>query len=101
MRTRVRLFYLEIQNNREYIKYRWWCKFKNVLRKRDTQVILKNNGRTFEVDIVEIEDTEIFKDEEISFIGTYQYCPIEDKLLETEEMMRNNSLAIRDIYRKR
>ena len=58
-------------------------------------------GELFEVDIVEIEDTEIFKDEEISFIGTYQYCPIEDKLLETEEIMRNNSLAIRGIYRAR
>ena len=54
-------------------------------------------GELFEVDIVEIEDAKIFKDGEISFIATYQYCPIEDKLLETEDMMRNNILAIRGI----
>lgn len=54
-----------------------------------------------EVDIVEMKDTEIFKDEEVNFKGTYQYCPIEDELLETEEIMRSNDLAMKDAYRKK
>lgn len=54
-----------------------------------------------EVELVEIKDTEIFKDEEVNFKGTYQYCPIEDELLETEEMMRSNDLAMKDAYRKK
>ncbi len=54
-----------------------------------------------EVDIVEMADTEIFKDEEVTFNGIYQYCPIEDELLETEEMMRANSLAMKDAYREK
>lgn len=54
-----------------------------------------------EVDIVEMADAEIFKDEEVSFNAIYQYCPIEDELLETEEMMRVNILAMKDAYRKK
>lgn len=54
-----------------------------------------------EVDIVEMADTEIFKEEEVSFDAIYQYCPIEDELLETEEMMRINSLAMKDAYREK
>ena len=53
-----------------------------------------------EVDIVEIIDTEIFKDEEIDFKAIYEYCPIGDKLIETEEMIRSNSLAMKDAYRE-
>lgn len=54
-----------------------------------------------EVDIVEIIDTEIFKGEEVDFKAIYEYCPIGDELLETEEMIRSNSLAMKDAYRKK
>ena len=54
-----------------------------------------------EIDIVEMMDTEIFKDEEVTFKGTYQYCPIEDELVETEDMIRANSLAMKDAYREK
>lgn len=54
-----------------------------------------------EVDIVKIKDSEIFKDEEVNFDAIYQYCPMEDELLETEEMMRINSLAMKDAYREK
>lgn len=52
-----------------------------------------------EVDIVEMTDTEIFKDEEVTFNGIYQHCTIEDELVQTEEMMRANNLALKDAYR--
>lgn len=51
-----------------------------------------------EVDIVEVVETEIFKDEEVTFTATYEYCPIGDEFLETEEMIRSNSLAMKDAY---
>lgn len=54
-----------------------------------------------EVDIVEMIDTEIFKDEEVTFKATYEYCSIGDELLETEEMIRANSLAMKDAYREK
>lgn len=53
-----------------------------------------------EVDIVEMAETEIFKDEEVSFDAIYQYCPIEDELIETEEMIRANNLAMKEAYRE-
>lgn len=54
-----------------------------------------------EVDIVEVMETEIFKDEEVSFIATYEYCSNADEYLETEEMVKVNSLAMKDAYRKK
>lgn len=53
-----------------------------------------------EVDIVEVAETEIFKGRKVKFKAIYQYCPIEDELLETEEMMRVNSLAMKKAYRE-
>lgn len=52
-----------------------------------------------EMEIVEIRDIEMFKDEEVIFKAIYQYCPIVDELLETEEMMRSNNLAMKNAYR--
>lgn len=54
-----------------------------------------------EVDTVEIIETEIFKEEEVSFKAIYEYCPIGDELLEKEEMIRSNSLAMKDAYREK
>ena len=52
-----------------------------------------------EVQTVIIEDTEEFKGEEVSFDATYEYCARTDEYLETEEMIRANSLAMKDAYR--
>lgn len=54
-----------------------------------------------EVDTVEMADNEIYKGEEISFIATYEYCSNADEYLETEEMIKANSLAMKDSYRKK
>lgn len=54
-----------------------------------------------EVEIVEMMDAVIFKDEKVTFKGTYQYCPIEDELLETEDMLRANGLAMRNAYKEK
>ena len=54
-----------------------------------------------QVDTVEVIDTEIFKDEEVSFISTYEFCDDADEYLESEEMIKANSQAMRDAYRKK
>ena len=54
-----------------------------------------------DVDIVEVTDNEIFKGEEVAFLATYEYCSNADEYLETEEMIKTNSLAMKDAYRKK
>ena len=56
-------------------------------------------GRT-RVDTVKVIDNEVFKNEEVSFT-TYEYCSNADEYLETEEMIKINSLSMKDAYRKR
>lgn len=53
------------------------------------------------VDTVEVMENVIFKDEEVSFLATYEYCSSADEFLETEEMIKANSLAMKDAYRKK
>jgi len=53
------------------------------------------------VDTVEVIDNEIFKGVEVTFPATYEYCAIADEYLETEEMIKANSLAMKDAYRKK
>lgn len=53
-----------------------------------------------EVQIVEVEEVGTFKGEKVAFIATYEYCPDSEEYWETEEMMRANSLAQKDAYRK-
>ncbi len=52
-----------------------------------------------EVQTVVLEDTEEFKGKEVSFEAIYEYCDVADEFLETEEMIRANSLAMKDAYR--
>ena len=40
-----------------------------------------------DVDIVKVTETEVFKDEEVSFEATYEYCPNVDEFVETEELI--------------
>jgi len=54
-----------------------------------------------DVDVVEVMDEEIFKGEEVVFKATYEYCPNADEYLETEEMVKRNSLAMKDAYRQK
>ena len=54
-----------------------------------------------EVDTIEVVETEIFNDEEVSFTVTYEYCPNADEYLETEEKIKANSLAMKDAYREK
>lgn len=53
-----------------------------------------------EVPTVQVTDTEIFKDTTVSFAATYEYCSRADQYLEDEEMIRANSLAMKDAYRQ-
>lgn len=53
------------------------------------------------VDTIEVIDNEVYKDEEITFHAIYEYCSNADEFLENEEMIKKNSLAMKDSYRKR
>ncbi len=53
------------------------------------------------VDTVEVVETEVFKDEEVSFTAVYEYCSNADEYLENEEMIKINSLAMKDAYREK
>ena len=53
-----------------------------------------------EVNIVEVEEKGTFKGEMVPFNAVYEYCVNSDEFSETEEMMRRNSLAQKDSYRK-
>jgi len=54
-----------------------------------------------EVQIVIVTDIEEFKDEEIVFEATYEYCVSADEYLEIEEMIKSNSLAMKDAYHEK
>lgn len=54
-----------------------------------------------EVITVELMDEEIFKGEKVAFQATYEYCSNADEYAETEEMIRQNSLAMKDAYRQK
>ena len=52
-----------------------------------------------EVQTVKLLDTEKFRGVEVEFQSVYEYCERADQLLEDEEMIRANSLAMKDAYR--
>ena len=52
------------------------------------------------VHTVVCRDTEIYKGIKVSFNATYEYCEQADELLENEEMIKANNLAMKDAYRK-
>lgn len=54
-----------------------------------------------EVAIVEVEETGTFKGESVMFHAIYEYCIDADEYSETEDLMRSNSLAQKDAYRKK
>jgi len=48
-----------------------------------------------EVQIVEVEETAMRGEVEVSFQAIYEYCSRADELLETEDFIRRNSSAIK------
>ena len=52
------------------------------------------------IDIIETEEQVTFKDIRVKYNATYEYCSNTDEYLETEDMIRANSLAVKDAYRK-
>jgi len=54
-----------------------------------------------EIDIVEKEEENVFKGEEVKFLVTYKYCSNIDQYSESEEMMNENSLRMKDAYRSK
>ena len=40
--------------------------------------------------VVEIEETELYKGKLVSFVAEYNYCEVSDTLIENEEQIRGN-----------
>jgi putative zinc finger/helix-turn-helix YgiT family protein len=53
------------------------------------------------VDTVEVIEIEAYKGVDLEFAVTYEYCSNTDGYLETEDMIRANSLAVKDAYRRK
>lgn len=45
---------------------------------------------THTIQIVEIEETELYKGKLVSFVAEYNYCEVSDMLIENEEQIRGN-----------
>jgi len=54
-----------------------------------------------EIDLVEKEEENVFKGENVKFPITYKYCSNTDQYSESEEMMNENSLRMKDAYRSK
>ncbi len=66
---------------------------------RKEQMLCPSCLEEHQVQIVETDERETFKDTEVRFKAVYQYCENTDEFLENEDMIRANSLAIKDAYR--
>jgi putative zinc finger/helix-turn-helix YgiT family protein len=54
-----------------------------------------------EVNTVEVIEQETYKGVDLEFTATCEYCSNTDEYLETEDMIRANSLAVKDAYRRK
>lgn len=52
------------------------------------------------VHIVEVNESTIFKGQEVNFKAIYEYCDVADEYLENEDMITVNDIAMKDSYRK-
>ncbi|NLN84413.1 MAG: hypothetical protein GX138_08730 [Firmicutes bacterium] len=52
-----------------------------------------------EVETAKIQEVELFRNREVTYTATYEYCSNTDELIETEEMFKSNDLALKDSYR--
>ena len=71
----------------------------NIIRSEDRFCVSCMEEHT--VDTIQREESEEFKGEEVVFVATYDYCTNTDELLETEEFIRANNLAVKDAYREK
>lgn len=53
-----------------------------------------------EIQVVKVEEKNIFKNEEVFFDAEYDYCENTEDLLESEEQIKKNDLAMKDAYRE-
>lgn len=54
-----------------------------------------------DVSVVETEETDIFKGEQVCYPAHYHYCANSDELYETEDQMSANDTAMKDAYRRK
>lgn len=52
-----------------------------------------------DVSIVEIEETNIFKGEQVNYLAHYHYCKNSNEFYETEDQISNNYASMKDAYR--
>lgn len=54
-----------------------------------------------DVEVVEINESNVFKGEQVEFSAVYEYCSNTEEYSETEEMIKTNDLAFKDAYRRK
>ncbi len=54
-----------------------------------------------DVSIVEIEETNVFKGEEVCYPARYHYCANSDEYYATEEQISDNDTSMKDAYRRK
>lgn len=52
------------------------------------------------IQVVEIQEEELYKDKLVKFIAEYNYCNIYDILTENEEQIRKNLKRMKEEYNK-
>lgn len=52
------------------------------------------------VDTVKVTAKEKFMTDQVTYLAIYDYCRHADAFLETEEMIKANTLAMKDAYNK-
>ena len=53
-----------------------------------------------EVQIVEVNETNLFKNVKVNYIATYEYCSNANEYIQTEDMLTQNDIAMKNAYRK-
>jgi putative zinc finger/helix-turn-helix YgiT family protein len=54
-----------------------------------------------EIQVVKVDENNIFKNEEVFFKAEYDYCENTKGFLESEEQIKKNDLAMKDAYREK
>ncbi|MDD2483792.1 MAG: DUF4065 domain-containing protein [Eubacteriales bacterium] len=54
-----------------------------------------------EVQIVEVQEKNTFKNEAVEFTAIYEYCTTTDEYTENEDLIKANDLSFKDAYRKK
>lgn len=54
-----------------------------------------------EVQTITVKEKNIFKDEEVEYEATYEYCKRADEFLESENLNTQNDISMKNAYRKK